>query len=151
MDAGHRALRKGRRSISGQIYLVTFTTAARRRHFSEWPVASNAARWLSSPAAWPNANLLAWVLMPDHWHGLMQLADHGRIDECIGHGKGRVARALHATHPEIGPIWSRAFHERALRKSDDIVSAARYVVTNPVRSGLTESVREYPFWDAVWL
>jgi REP element-mobilizing transposase RayT len=151
MDAGHRALRKGRQSIGGQIYLVTFTTAGRRRHFSEWPVASRAARWLSVPAAWPNANLLAWVLMPDHWHGLVQLEAHGDISRCIGHGKGRVARALHAMHPEIGPIWSRGFHDRALRKSDDLASAARYLVMNPVRAGLARSVREYPFWDAIWL
>ena len=151
MDAGHHALRKGRRSIPGQIYLVTFTSAGRRKHFSEWLVASNAARWLSSPAAWPDANLLAWVLMPDHWHGLVQLADHGDIGGCIGHGKGRVARALHVAHPEIGPIWSRGFHERALRKSEDVASAARYIVMNPVRAGLVESVWKYPYWDALWL
>ena len=89
--------------------------------------------------------------MPDHWHGLVQLLDHGRIDECVGRSKGRVARALRVTYPELGPVWSRGFHERALRKSDDVVSAARYVVMNPVRARLTRSVREYPFWDAVWL
>lgn len=151
MDAGHRALRKGRHSAAGQIYLLTFTTAKRRRHFSEWPVASDAARWLSAPANWPNANLLAWVLMPDHWHGLVELAAGGCLSTNIGQCKGRSARALRLCHPWLGPVWSRGFHERALRKSDDIASAARYVIMNPVRAGLTRNVREYPFWDAVWV
>jgi REP element-mobilizing transposase RayT len=151
MDTGHQALRRGRRSIRGQIYLVTFVTAAREKHFSDTPLAHDAARWLAAPANWPNASLLAWVLMPDHWHGLVQLAEHGRIDECVGRSKGRVARALRAKYPELGPVWSRGFHERALRKSDDVLSAARYVIMNPIRAGLAASVRQYPYWDAVWI
>jgi REP element-mobilizing transposase RayT len=126
-------------------------TAAREKHFSDAVLAHDAARWLSAPANWPNANLLAWVLMPDHWHGLVQLANHVRIEECVGRGKGRVARALRAKHPGLGPVWARGFHERALRKSDDVVSAARYVIMNPVRAGLAASVRQYPYWDAVWI
>jgi len=114
-------------------------------------VASDAARWLSASSGWSDANLLAWVLMPDHWHGLVELAEGGCLSTSIGQCKGRSARALHLCHPWLGPIWSRGFHERALRKSDDVASAARYVVMNPVRAGLTRNVREYPFWDAVWL
>lgn len=150
MSLGYSDLRKGRHSLAGQIYLVTFTTAARRRHFSEWPVASDAARWLSSPAAWPNANLLAWVLMPDHWHGLIELRGNESLSACVGRCKGRSARALRLCHPWLGPIWSDGFHDRALRDSDGIASAARYVVMNPVRAGLAESVRDYPFWNAIW-
>jgi len=28
---------------------------------------------------------------------------------------------------------------------------ARYIVANPLRAGLVESVRDYPHWDAIWL
>jgi len=28
---------------------------------------------------------------------------------------------------------------------------ARYIIGNPVRSGLVQRVGDYPFWDAVWL
>ena len=151
MDAGHQALRKGRRSVGGQIYLVTFTTSARQRHFSEWPVASDAARWLSAPANWANAKLLAWVLMPDHWHGLVELADAGCLSTSIGQCKGRSARALRLCYPWMGPIWSAGFHDRAIRQSDDLKQAARYILSNPVRAGLVQCVGDYPFWDAIWL
>ena len=151
MDPGYSALRKGRHSLSGRVYLVTFTTADRRKHFSEWLVASDAARWLSSPAAWPNAGLLAWVLMPDHWHGLVEVRGSEPLSACVGRCKGRSARALRLRYPWLGPIWLEGFHDRALRKSDDVTSAARYIVMNPLRAGLVGSVREYPFWDAAWL
>jgi hypothetical protein len=28
---------------------------------------------------------------------------------------------------------------------------ARYVVANPLRAGLVQTLRNYPLWDAVWL
>ncbi len=30
------------------------------------------------------------------------------------------------------------------------MTAARYIIANPVRAGLVYSVRDYPYWDAVW-
>jgi REP element-mobilizing transposase RayT len=88
--------------------------------------------------------------MPDHWHGLIELRGNESLSACIGRCKGRSARALRLRHPWLGPIWSDGFHDRALRESDGIASAARYVVMNPVRAGLAESVRDYPFWNAIW-
>jgi len=31
------------------------------------------------------------------------------------------------------------------------MAVARYVVANPVRAGLADSVLAYPYWNAVWL
>lgn len=151
MEIGYSALRKGRHSQTGQIYLVTFTTAGRRPHFSEWDVASDAARWLSKATNWPNAALLAWVLMPDHWHGLVEIQEDGVLSRTVGECKGRTARALRLRHPSLGPIWFPGFHDRAIRRSDDLKAAARYLLANPVRAGLVRCIGEYPYWDTVWL
>jgi len=151
MEIGYSALRKGRHSLVGQVYLVTFTTAGRRPHFSEWQVASDAARWLSAPANWPNANLLAWVLMPDHWHGVVEVRENGALSKTVGVCKGRTSRALRLRHPWLGPIWFPGFHDRAIRRLEDLQAAARYVLANPVRAGLVRRIGEYPYWNAVWL
>jgi hypothetical protein len=37
-----------------------------------------------------------------------------------------------------------------IRREEDLVSIARYIVANPLRAGIVKSVREYPHWDAVW-
>ena len=43
------------------------------------------------------------------------------------------------------------FHDRALRKQDDLAEMVRYVLGNPVRAGLSASMDAYPhhycFWD----
>ncbi|MCF6281296.1 MAG: hypothetical protein L3J28_03650 [Candidatus Polarisedimenticolaceae bacterium] len=42
-------------------------------------------------------------------------------------------------------------HDRAIRKEEDLVAIARYIVANPLRAGLVKSIKDYPHWDCVWL
>ena len=70
----HR-LRIGRFSKPGGVYLVTFTTFDRLPFFADFGDARTASRTLAAPSSWPHARLLAWVLMPDHWHGLIELGE----------------------------------------------------------------------------
>ena len=148
---GYAELRSGRRSIAGQMYLVTFITAQRRAHFDTWAIASDAARLLSTPQGWPQSRLLAWVLMPDHWHGLIALGEGETLSHCIGRIKGTSARRLRQAHEKLDTIWSSGYQDRALRKDDDVAAAAHYVVMNPVRAGLVQQIGDYPYWDAIWI
>jgi REP element-mobilizing transposase RayT len=148
---GYIELRSGRRSITGQVYLVTFITARRHPHFHAWTVASDAARLLSSPGTWAQSRLLAWMLMPDHWHGLVVLGQGDTLSRCVGRAKGTSARRLRQVHEGLGPTWGNGYQDRALRKDDDVATAARYVLMNPVRAGLVQRVGDYPYWDAIWV
>ena len=65
--------------------------------------------------------------------------------------KSATARAYNARSACTGAVWARAYHERALRRDNDLLGAARYLVSNPVRAGLVKCVGKYPFWDAVWV
>jgi putative transposase len=151
MGYAHAALRKGRHSSPGQVYLVTFATYRRQPHFADWGIAIDGARHMASPENWRQSSLLAWVLMPDHWHGLVQLGEDDTVAARIGWIKAQGARQLRRLHPGIGRVWARAYHDRALRAEDDLLRCARYLVMNPVRAGLVRRVGEYPFWDAVWV
>ncbi|MEJ1380959.1 MAG: transposase, partial [Candidatus Sedimenticola sp. (ex Thyasira tokunagai)] len=50
-----------------------------------------------------------------------------------------------------GGVWQAGFHDHALRREEDIIGVARYVVANPMRAGLADRVGDYPHWDAAWL
>src|SRR3546814_16933771 len=92
MGPGSQALRKGRESTAGQVYLVTFATDRRQPHFREWDVAADAARLIRNSTAWQGSRLLAWALMPDHWHGRIELADGATLAGCVRRLKGGRAR-----------------------------------------------------------
>ncbi len=148
---GHSALRRGRHRESGRIHLVTFTTRHRNTLFTDFEAGSVAAAALTDPRVWLSGKLLAWVLMPDHWHGLLQLGPLDSLDITIARLKSISAKRINRALRRDGAVWSRAFHDRALRDESDLLPAARYLVANPLRAGLVERIGDYPFWGAAWL
>ena len=143
--AGGNTLRKGRRSIPGQIYLVTMVTAGRARVFDRLEHARCAVRCLYDQNMCRHTNTLAHVVMPDHVHWLMQLGKTRQLSEVVRLYKAKVSIRLEQR------AWQRGFHDRAIRADEDVVSVSRYVVANPLRAGLVDRIGDYPHWDAVWL
>lgn len=148
---GYRALRRGRWSQPGQIYLLTFVTCNREALFSDWHAASLAAAILASADLWKGARLMCWVLMPDHWHGVVELKEGCSLSELINIVKGRSAYQINNALGRSGPVWMAGFHDSALRREESLEQLARYVVANPVRAGLAKRAGDYPYWDAIWL
>jgi putative transposase len=148
---GHAALRRGRASLPGQVYLVTFATEGRHPLFADPSLATAAARALADPRLWPASRLLCWVLMPDHWHGLLELGRLDSLEVRIGLLKSNTARVVRRQRPEVARVWARGYHDHALRAEESMQAVARYIVLNPVRAGLVRRVGEWPYWDAVWL
>ena len=148
---GHAALRNGRWSLPGQAYLLTFTTRGRRPLFRDLWVARAAIAGLLHPPVWKHARLWCWVLMPDHAHLLVQLdASHGGLGTLVRNAKASATRRVRVL---IGTsaVWDRAYHDRAVRRDEDLRAVARYVIANPLRAGLVQRIADYPLWDAAWL
>lgn len=143
------ALRRGRWSQPGGVYLLTFVTDGRQPRFAEWEAASRVAAALASTDAWQDTTLLCWVLMPDHWHGLVQLGGRESLSRTVGRARAHATRAW--TPIGDGRLWQRSFHDRALRSEERMVDVARYVVANPLRAGLVRRYGDYPYWDAIWI
>ena len=134
----------------GQVYLVTFVTRDRRPLFRDPAMAHETARAITDRRLWYRSRLLAWVLMPDYWHGLIELGALETLSVCVQRLKANTSRAFRAEWRH-GGVWAAGFHDRAMRSCDDLKVAARYVVANPLRAGLVDAVGKYPYWDAVWL
>lgn len=95
--------------------------------------------------------MLAWVLMPDHVHWLIDVGRKRDLSELVKRLKSASAFQVNRYRQKREPVWGRAFHDHALRKEDGMVEAARYVIANPLRAGLVETIGQYPFWNAVWI
>ena len=150
-NEGYRQLSQGRRNEGDRVYLLTTVSFGRLPLFADWRCAWAAAQQVSAGSNWPDAELLCWVLMPDHWHGLVRLRRHGNLAKAMRQAKGSMARAANLARGRGGIVWEPGFHDRALRCEEDILPAARYVVGNPLRAGLALKVGQYPYWNASWL
>jgi len=144
-------LRTGRFSELGRIYLITTITRRRARTFDDLRLARCVINQLRKTDATGSCQTLAYVLMPDHLHWLMQLhaSDLSRV---VARFKASAAGSLNR---QLGtpsePRWQRGFHDHAVRKEEDLAELARYIVANPVRAGIALRIGDYPHWDAIWL
>jgi REP element-mobilizing transposase RayT len=147
---GSKALRVGRSSIAGQVYLVTFVASNRHPIFLDDAIARTCIEALLDARSWLRSRLLAWVLMRDHWHGLVQLGEGDGLSHLVRQLKASSSRRVRLARVGLANVWERGFHDRALRLEDDLVDMARYIVLNPVRARLVRRIGDYPYWDAIW-
>ena len=142
-------MRKGRISETGRIYLITCVTHQRIDVFSQW----NCGRLLVTVLMKEQhrAETLAYVIMPDHFHWLIQLTEDASLNRIMRTVKSISSRHINRRLNRSGRLWQAGYHDHALRKTEDMVATARYVVANPLRAGLVQHIGDYPFWDAVWL
>jgi len=96
------------------------------------------------------AESLAWVVMPDHFHWLVELRE-GTLGMLVRRVKSGSALAIMRSGHTPLRVWQKGYHDRAVRREEDLQAVARYIVANPLRAGLVKRVGDYPLWDAVWL
>jgi Transposase and inactivated derivatives len=96
------------------------------------------------------AQSLAWVVMPDHFHWLVELGPVS-LKTLMRRVKSRSTLAINRLQGRSGRLWQKGFHDRALRREENVQAVARYIVLNPKRAGLVERIGDYSHWDAIWL
>ena len=141
-----RDLRAGRVSIPGQVYHLTSVTHGRIRVFEEFRAARTLVQVLRAAEEQRQARTLAYVVMPDHFHWLMQLEPGHSLSKVMAAVKSVSARRIGG-----GRLWQSGFHDHAVRREEDLRTLARYIVANPLRAGLVRRIGDYPHWDAIWL
>jgi hypothetical protein len=124
---GHSQLRKGRRSLTNQIYHVSSATVGRRPVFSAIGCGREVVHSFRREHEAGHVESLAFVVMPDHFHWLFALTSTRMLSVCINTVKSFS------------------------RREDDLIVVARYIIANPLRAGIVDSVRNYPLWDTKWL
>jgi REP element-mobilizing transposase RayT len=143
-------LRIGRYTEPNRIYLLTTITRDREPIFKDFTLGRVVVNQFRCAQDQGFANSLAWVVMHDHFHWLIEL-QKGSLSELMQKTKSMSTKAIKQSTGRSTSLWQRGFHDRALRREEDLVKLARYVVANPLRAGLVGKLGDYPLWDAVWV
>jgi len=137
------SLNIGRHSLAGVIYMVTTVTVLRRPVFTMEAAARAMESTLRAADASGDVESLAWVVMPDHVHWLFELrAD--TLSRVVQRLKSRSARDINVLCGTRGALWQPGFYDRQVRHHDELVVQTRYILGNPIRRGLVESIDRYP-------
>ena len=143
-------LRSGRYSEPGRPYLVTTVVKDRENLFQNFWLARTLVQELRATTEQGLVETLAWVVMPDHIHWLL-VPKAVSLETAVQRTKSRSAIAINNLVGRHAAIGQKGFHDRALRRDEDLLVIARYIVANPLRAGIVERLADYPHWDAIWL
>ena len=148
---GSKALRFGRFSQPGMVYLVTAVTHGRVPLFKRLDCARSVVQAIRGHDDQKWTETACYVLMPDHLHWMFQLGSEKSLSGLMRDFKGFTARRINRLAGRQGrPVWQVGFHDHALREHEDLRRMTRYVIRNPLRAGLVDNLRDYPHWDAWW-
>ena len=91
------------------------------------------ASWNGIPNHFPGVALDAFVIMPNHIHGILLFthdvgAGHARpLPTVVGSFKSAASRHIGA------PIWQRSYWERVIRNEAELNRIRTYIEENPLR------------------
>jgi REP element-mobilizing transposase RayT len=140
----------GRNSQLGAYYVVTTVTSHRDPLFGQSQLARAAAAEIVRCQEEERVASLAWVIMPDHVHWLLELKQ-GSLSRCLQVFKSRLARAVNMETAKAGSVWQPGFYDHRIGEDEDLLEQARYLVANPIRSGLVSRIEDYPHWWCQWI
>ncbi len=169
----HSIRLKGHDYTSAGAYFITICTYQRDCLFGE--IVAGAVRlndfgsvvcecWEAIPRHFPNATVDAFVVMPNHVHGVLVINEtahvgathasplhapplpHGpkrqSIGAIIGSFKSAVTKRINVLRAMPGaPVWQRNYYEHIVRNEREWHAIRRYIQNNPVQWALD---RDHP-------
>jgi len=96
-------------------------------------------------------HLLAWVIMPNHVHVLIETRQGHPLPEVVHSWKSYTANRANQVLGRAGPFWHREYFDRYIRDERHLEQAVLYLHGNPVTAGLVERAEDWPFSSARWV
>jgi putative transposase len=138
--------------LGQQWYFITVCSAGDRATFSHGGLVELLLDLLREQCRACTFDLYAYCFMPDHLHlELAGLSEDSDAIKLIHDFKG-IATAQ-ARGLGVRRLWERGFYDHILRENDNHDAVAWYIFNNPVRKGLAQDARDWPYsgsWMFDW-
>jgi putative transposase len=94
-------------------------------------------------------HLLAWVVLPNHYHALIEVDSLLKVAAALKLLHGRTSREWNLADGQTGQrrVWYH-FSDRWIRDEDQLFRVLNYVHYNPVKHGYTPDPYEWP-WTSI--
>jgi len=132
----------------------------RRQRFQDLLDAGHGACFLNRPAVaglvqhallhfdGDRYRLVAWVIMPNHVHVLVELMTGQSLAAVIHSWKSFTASQANRLLGRTGPFWQREYFDRAIRDERHLAASVNYIVGNPVTAGFVTAPGDWRFSSA---
>jgi putative transposase len=143
-----RALRA---AAGGLVYHVLNRANARLRLFDKIGDYEAFERVLNEARDYCDVPLLAYCVMPNHWHLVVRPHADGDLSRFVGWLTLTHTQRWHAHHQTVGlgHLYQGRFKSFPVQEDDHLVTVCRYVERNPLRAGLVRRAEDWR-WGSLW-
>jgi len=93
-------------------------------------------------------NLIAWVVMPNHVHVLVDMFNNFQINQIVHSWKSYTSKQINKQLGRTGVLWQREYWDRYIRDEVHFSRAIEYINMNPVKAGLVSNACDWLFSSA---
>jgi REP element-mobilizing transposase RayT len=93
--------------------------------------------------------LHAWVIMPNHVHLLLSLAENSSLENIVASWKRFTAHEICKQTHATGSLWQKDYFDRLIRDWDHFMNVSRYIRRNPDKAKLP--VGSFILYEAPWV
>ncbi|MFN4090851.1 MAG: REP-associated tyrosine transposase [Alphaproteobacteria bacterium] len=92
--------------------------------------------------------LLAWTVMPNHVHALIQTVPGHALCAVVQSWKSFTAKQVRRIAPGPSRFWQPEYFDRYVRNDRHLAAVMTYIEANPVKAGLCAAPEDWPFGSA---
>jgi|ERR1700739_1789161 len=141
----HKPIRLPKQHYIGRrAYFLTLCTRDRIPYFRSHRFTHWLLETLQQIATQQSFTLLAYCLMPNHLHVLLQ-GDSASSDLLSFVKTFKHKTTFHFRAKTGKTIWQISFFDHILRTAEELSKTAEYILSNPVRAGLVKRAQDYPY------
>jgi REP element-mobilizing transposase RayT len=131
-----------------------------RRRIEDYLDAGHGACWLRRPEIaqlvegalfhhdGERYRLLAWCIMPNHVHALVETRDGFPLGGLLHSWKSFTSHEANQLLHRSGEFWQREYLDRYVRNAEHYEKVVAYIEENPVKSGLAKVKTDWPWSSA---
>jgi len=89
--------------------------------------------------------MLAFCIMPDHYHLLMRINVVNFLSHYINQIENSYSRYFNTKYKRKGPLWQNVFKSKKVNNNEQLLHVSRYIHLNPTTNNLVDRPENWNF------
>ncbi|NMB26841.1 MAG: hypothetical protein GX987_02160 [Tissierellia bacterium] len=125
------------------LYFITSVTENRKQIFSNNLACELFLNILTYNKFYCDYNIYAFIIMPDHFHIIIQPTGEMNISEIMKKIKGNFSRFYNKIFNNQGKVLQKGYYDKIIRDEKHLIEIIEYIHNNPINKGIVENVDDY--------